>query len=206
MLKRVLLILAFILAGCGSELEPPHEMELPPVGPIEVTGGSELPGTALPLQYYEAYEITEQEWVAAGLDYPIECVQRRDTARLIRAGWDDFEAACGGEAYSRHKYEMHDAHRSVLGCTIFDRSLGVQLITIDAGMTLFRKLSTMMHEAIHALGSCAENFSDAQHEDDYRWDFILDKAEDRVSCNSAALGDLVENRSAPYCILGKFPQ
>ncbi len=202
MLKRVLLILTLILVGCGSELDPPHEMI--PLDPPAVDDG--LPGMPLPTQYAEAYEITEEEWLMADMSYPEECISRKKNVRLILAGWEEFEPSCGGEAYSRHISEMHESHKSILGCTYFDASLGRQLITIDAGMSEARKLGTMMHEVIHALGSCATKDSDSDHSDSYRWDFILDKAKARVSCNSETLVGLVATRSEPYCILGKFPQ
>ncbi len=195
MFKRLLLLLLFLTftAGCGDET--PHEMD------IDNTG---LPGIVLPLTYLNAYEIVEEEWWYAGMPYSPECITRKEGIRLFLFGWDDFERSCGGEAYSKHLAENHESHRAVLGCTGYNGVLELQYITLDAGMTKIQKHKTMMHEAIHVLGSCAEDNSDGMHSDPYRWKIVLGKAKARVECSRDTSWQ-TEGRTEPLCLFGEMP-
>ena len=197
MFKRLLLLLLFLaFAACTAEVgDESHEMDL---------GNTNLPGIALPQSYLDAYEIAEEEWWFAGMPYSPECITRKERARLFLFSWEAFETSCGGEAYSRHLAENHESHRSVLGCTGYNRALDLQYITLDDGLTKVQKHKTMMHEAIHVLGSCADEDSDSMHVDPYRWKIILGKAKARVECNRDTSWQ-TEGRTEPLCLFGDMP-
>ncbi len=197
MFKRLLLLLLFLtFTACTAEVgDEPHEM---------LIGEENLPGIVLPKSYLDAYEITEEEWWFAEMPYPSACIIRKERARLMLFGWDNFERSCGGEAYSRHLAEDHESHRSLLGCTGYNRDLNMQYIVLDDGLTESQKHSTMLHEAIHALGSCALKNADNTHSDPYRWDIILPKAKARVECDEATL-EQTKGRTEPLCLFGEIP-
>ena len=197
MFKRLLLLLLFLtFTACTAEVEDePHEMDIV---------DTNIPGIALTESYLDAYEITEEEWWFAEMPYPSECIMRKEGTRLLLLGWEAFETACGGEAYSRHLAESHESHRSFLGCTGYNWSLNLQYIALDDGLTESQKHSTMMHEAIHVLGSCALKNSDSTHSDSYRWDTILSKAKARVECDENTL-EQTKGRMEPLCLFGEIP-
>ena len=195
MFKRLLLIFALVFAslGCG---DGKHEMD---VGALPA---GEFPGVELPEVYREAFNITYEEWRIGGLADGPECNSRGINARLIIAGWDDFEQYCGGPAGSKRTAGLvEDGVPTYLGCTAYYKGYERQIITLDAGRTESQKLKTFMHEVIHTLGYCSfYSDSDGDHSEQYWWKFVLPKATSRVMCDEGSEW-AKDFRFEPYCLL-----